>query len=408
MPLDQPADPLRTLPAGTWPRTYRPSLPARLLLAALGAALAAGGLLLSVHELRAPAGVATLSLVLIGLLLSGLGAAVVALVVTWRLVLHADRLELLLPWGGPRLVRRAEISGRRIIPIQRGTEQLVLELRTPGARPLKTTLPCARDAAFDAWLAIFPDLEAEELRRARAALLADAALGPDEAARLRTLARAHRTAWVARVAAFGSAGWAWLYPRPYGLLVVVLTLLPLAALWLVLSGRGVYSVEGLRKDPRPELLSPILVPGLALGLRALLDVNLLEARSLLPWALGGGLAMAALLAAADARLRQRWWMVPLLAALLASYPWGAFVEADVLLDGGEGESHFVRVLARRVERNKVTSYHLDLTPWGPLTGRSSATVSRELHDRVRPGGVVCVALHPGALGLRWFVVDACP
>ncbi len=56
---------------------------------------------------------------------------------------------------------------------------------------------------------------------------------------------------------------------------------------------------------------------------------------------------------------------------------------------------------------KQTSRYLELDPWGPVTERKDVAVGRRLHDAASTGDRVCVALHPGALGARWYVVLRC-
>jgi hypothetical protein len=88
--------------------------------------------------------------------------------------------------------------------------------------------------------------------------------------------------------------------------------------------------------------------------------------------------------------------------------------ADTHFDLSKGDPTPVAVLGKfttiRQSRNSSrTVYHLSLPPWGPKTTAGSIEVDEATYDRTEIGGTVCLALHPGALGLPWFTTArSCP
>lgn len=106
------------------------------------------------------------------------------------------------------------------------------------------------------------------------------------------------------------------------------------------------------------------------------------------------------------RLR-RLWVLALLAPLFSVYPWGGLTLANALLDHGAPEVFRVAVRGKHVSEGKHTSWNLELDPWGPVTERKDVDVGPRLYGAVSMGDRVCVALHPGALGTRWYVVRRC-
>jgi hypothetical protein len=336
-----------------------------------------------------------------------LGAYLIASVKVERIVLHADRVELVELGKALRSLRRDELVGWRLVPLQYGLVQLVFELRGQDRKPVKVSMLSAAPAARDPWFAGLPDLDALDRARAEAELLGSPALGADEGARRASLVWAGRIAWTLRVAAFGLCAWGWFDPRPYRAAVGALVAFPVFSLAVALAGRGRYGLEGRREDVRPELLTPILLPGLVLGLRALLDLHLVEQRPLLPLAALGTLGLVALFLAADASLRRRWWMGLLMGSLLVAHPWATAAQANVLLDHTPGERFEVPVIDKHVSQGRVTQHQLRLAPWGPVAEAEGVDVGPGLYQEVEPGETVCVELHGGALGARWFRVGRC-
>jgi hypothetical protein len=397
---------------GTWPRVYRMRRGQRLLIGGAGVVLIAGGLAGSLailaNETRGPSAWA-----LLPLLLSALGAYLVAAVRAERLVLYEDAIELTELGKGTRRLRRDEIAGLRWIPLQYGQVQLVLELRG-GRRPFKLGWVHETDPVLDGWLAAIPNLDQEERAREEAELLRSPALGASEPERVRALARARKIARALTGVAVAACAWGWLYPRPYPVAVATLGALPLVGLALLLGGRGRYAFDsgrrvlppGARTDPRPSLVVAIMFPGLVLGLRGIQDLHVLDWKPLLAGAAVGGMILAAAIAVGDPKARKA-WVLGVLVPLLAFHPWGALALANALLDRGALEVYRVSIRGKHVSSGKHTSYDLTLDPWGPVTEARSEDVGRALYEAVRVGGHVCVALRPGALGVRWYVVRRC-
>lgn len=388
---------------GVWPRIYRIRRGQRLFLGGLGLVAVVGGLLGAGALLLEPPSPRPW-IALIPLLFVALGAYLLAAIAAERLVLYEDALEFVELGRGRRRVRRDELAGRRAVPLQYGYHQLVLERRA-GKKPLKITWVHETDPVLEAWLGEIPDLDAEERARAEAELLRSAALGADPAERARRLARARRVARVLNGVAFAAGLWGWFYPRPYVAAIVALSVLPLVGLAVLLGGRGRYAFDVTRNDPRAALIPTVMVPGLALAMRAFLDLHVLDWKPLLGGAAAAGAALAVAMAAVERP--RKLWAVALVAPLFSVYPWGALTLANALLDRGAPEVFQVAVRAKRVSSGKHTSWNLELDPWGPVAERESVDVGRHLYGDVSVGDSVCVALRPGAFGARWYVVLRC-
>jgi len=81
---------------------------------------------------------------------------------------------------------------------------------------------------------------------------------------------------------------------------------------------------------------------------------------------------------------------------------------DARFDGSAPESYRVTISGMHETHGKGTSYYLELPPWGPVASADSVSVSHEMYNQLFPGAQVCMTLHRGALGLRWYKVGGCP
>jgi hypothetical protein len=391
---------------GVWPRIYRPTRGYRLFLGGLGVLALAGGVAAAVGILHDPKAPAALG-VGIGGGFALLGAFLVASVIRERVALFEDgTVEFTELFRGRTRLRPAEIAGLRSLSHQ-GVTYAFFHFREQARKPFKVGLICERDEHFDRWLAAFPDLDSVERAAAEEAILNDAALGDDPAAREAALARARLLTRLLSGAAWAAVAWGWFRPRPYEAAIATLAAIPALAVALLFAKRGVVGVDERRNDPRPSVLVPILMPGLVLTLRGLLDFHVVDARALLAWAAPLALALTGLLVAGDAQLRRRWFMPPLAFLFAAPLAWGAVAEANVLLDASPPQRHRVAVTGKHVSSGKVTTWKVTLAPFGSVETAEDADLRRADYDAIRVGDELCVALHAGRLGARWLDVRRC-
>jgi hypothetical protein len=292
-----------------------------------------------------------------------------------------------------RSLDRASIVARRIQPYQYCQ---VLELLTDatGARSLKIPLLLRFDADFEVWLASLRDLDAEE----KGAVLADLASSHDE----RSIARARMVARTLTGAVVIGGLWVFFFPRPYTAATAVNLMLPLIGLLVLARGRGLYSLDASRNDPRPSVAAALVLPGLIVMVRLVMDVSLLRPMQLVAPALALAVLLSAVAVRSDPRASR--WMLLLFPLVLIAYTGSAVVWANCALDRSQPQSFQSRIASKYVHHGKVTTYELVLGPWGPVRTSESTNVPRPVYERVEEGQAVRVVLHEGRLGMPWFKV----
>jgi hypothetical protein len=391
-----------------YPRTYRISAGYRGFFFVLGGiAVAVGSLGIAYfgtgHEMRSPLQAALMAAVC--LLFALVGAYLIIYALRTNVTLRPDAIVVQEIFTCKTLLR-ADIAARRLLPTQY-VRTLVLIPRATGQKKLKFGLAVSTDAAFASWLADIPDLDAKELSESQKALGVDPDLGFNSEERSQTIARAKNLATVLNALAFVSLFWSFTFPRPYFLLIAILSALPLIALGLLVQSQGIYQVEGRRNDARPSLALVFLLPGMALAMRALHDFHFLEWKPILSLAALLAFAMALVVAKADPATRQR--RAALLPILIfgAFYTFGLIAQANRLLDRSTPQTFQVAVVGKHISPGKSRSYYLHIDPWGPQTSGTQIPVPKSLYTSTATGQLVCVYLHPGALRIPWYAVAQC-
>lgn len=324
-----------------------------------------------------------------------------------RLTLDADGIELRGAFGARRLAL-SDVAGRRTLRSQYGTSVQIWP-KAPGAKPLRFS-PAAMnpDTRFNAWLRSVPDLDQQDRERAQAQVAADPELGGSPEERLQRLASARKSARVLGATAFAAAGWLYLYPQPYGYAVLLAALMPLVAIVIAARSHGLYRLDTGRNDVRPNIAAALLVPSIALALRAWQDLGVLDVSQATAWITG----VAALFAFCAWRVTVGGSLSAALAALFpgACYAIGVVLLGNALLDHAAGEQYRVPVLSQHITHGSRggTSYYLRLAPWGARGAAGDVRVGRAVYQLGAARHLVCVHQRPGALAIRWYLVRGCP
>lgn len=256
-------------------------------------------------------------------------------------------------------------------------------------------------------IALYPNL-ADVDPELQDALMSNPALGASEAERAQALKRAKRVAGALNVAGCAAAAWTLFNPDPYDAAVITCSVMVIACLPVLAAFKGVIHVNQEKNSPYPSVFLAILMPALVVMLRALLDFDLLDPASVVPYAcMAGALITVACFAITKELSFRRWGSLiaaPVMALAMTGYVYGVFTFANCFYDGSLPAIHTATVEGKHIVRGKHTSYNITLAPWGPRTGSEDVSVPREDYERIDTGDQVDVHLFNGRLGAAWFYV----
>jgi hypothetical protein len=385
-------------------KVYKPDWGLRLALG-FGAVLCLVLGLTSVWIAAAPSSTAAPQSVVTGMIactFMGASGLFLLCLLKWATVLYPDRVEA----RGPLRIRslpKIEIAGYRLVKPRNGLSYMKLIPKRADLKPVSVYI-FRQDAAFDRWFAGFPDLDAADLAEAEERLMAQVNLGATPFEREARLARLKTIARVFTVAACAVAGWVWLWPKPYGLALSLALAAPLIMLALVWWSKGLLSIITAKTDPRPNVGAAFLL-GFLLLQRAF-DHPILDPTPAIILGLVVGLVLLSLIAWLDPKARtSRALLGGVLFAL--AYGWSAVIIVDRLADSAPAKSFQTEVLEKWTSSGRSRSWNIKLAAWGPLTTDTTMSIASDAYDRLAIGQTVCVGLHPGALGVRWYALTRC-
>ena len=328
-------------------------------------------------------------------------------VFVFAIVLHRDRLEIH-RLGKGRVIRREDIESRQTRRVQNSPPTLELRLKDSGSSRVKLPIMWQIDNLWHAWFENIPDLDVEAAKSFEASIQANADLGATPEERRARLAGARKLTKVAILANTALCFWAFVYPRPYALVIAILVLAPWAAIWAISRAPTLYGFNAGARGAQPDLTPVLIAPGLCLSLRAFLDVHIVHFALLMPWMIAVAALTVACLVWVLPAARAKPAAILFVALLFAAYGYGASALADALLDHSATTTFPTRVERKHVSGGRNKSPELTLAPWGPGRESGDVTVSWDLYRSTRVGDTVCVGVRSGALGVPWYRVSQCP
>lgn len=332
--------------------------------------------------------------------------------------------------------RRLDVAGYRWHLFRVG-DTIEFTLKGKDGRPsgASFTLPDYRDRpGFNSWIAGLPDLTIFERDHYEGALQANAAFGPDAGRRRKAIIRHRGNLTIVNAIGVLAAVWVFVLPSVLPSAILLLcTVIPLVAIVAAAMSGGRYAVTHTLGNPKLSLFVPAFVPGVALAARFLADRGTLvfaQYASLDRWhvtlpAIACATVLTAIVGVIDRRLRLD--VLGLTVILLFAYSFGALLACDQLADTNPGTTYAQPIQSRDINETAptpsnagvrgtggagFTSYVVQIDPWGPRNLAevlpTQIEVNAGFYRALQPNDRLCMTLHPGALGWRWYTYSICP
>jgi hypothetical protein len=300
-----------------------------------------------------------------------------------------------------------QIRGRREYSTRGGT-CLVLVPKEPHVKSISVAPNFALDEAWNTWFRALPDLDAIDKQEKLAEIAADSVLGSTPEERLAKLGQARKAAAALAVTAVVAAVLAFFeLARPVA--AVLLTVLPWAAIYLLYQSPMLYRVGGVKSDPRMGLDLPVWIPCFGLAITATAGAHHVSMGPALWLICLSGIALAAALVRPMLHSGRGFGILIASLALSIGYGVGLGFAANRFLDYAPAQAYRAEIASMSTSTGRHgTTYYLHLNPWGPMTEEDKVDVSSSLYRSLKEGDTVCLELHPGALKMGWYTVEACP
>jgi len=206
---------------------------------------------------------------------------------------------------------------------------------------------------------------------------------------------------------FGLCLWAVFYPHPQAVVIAALAIAPPVAVTVAFLSRGAISLNNRRGQSRRTIGWLLLFPAIALGTRAAIDHTLVDYQGALISAGLLGCFFAAAAVSSEHEFRTFAWVSGMV-VLGAVWGWGGVVEANALLERSAVQIARTTVTGKRHHAGyRSEAYELEIAPTPWVEPGSLLAVNQAAYEKARVGSVVCLGLHTGSLGWRWYQSVAC-
>lgn len=216
------------------------------------------------------------------------------------------------------------------------------------------------------------------------------------------------------VVAIAICFWTFFFPTHlYTVGLSLSVLLPLWAIAIEMRTKGALGFEARRGGRYPlSLATIILLPALALGTRAGIDLNFDSYTHLIAAAGLSALAIFALFWRFDPQLRGDLNQSATIAIFAVAYCYGALAFADVMLDASSGQNTRAEVHSKRIHvsggpKGSSVWYQVKVDPEASPAGANWINVQPDLWDSFHRGDTVCVHVGTGLLAIPWYAVGRC-
>jgi len=297
-----------------------------------------------------------------------------------------------------------EIAGFRIIPTQY-VKTLSVVSKNPRFKKMTISLTLERQAEFLEWMECnLTNLDKAEYQQGLVEIYQNEKLGESPEEKAAAYKQAKKWCRLLSGAATGAGLWAMFFPQPYDAAIWTLICLPFVGLLFLKRFEGIARFNAKKNGAYPSVDAAFLMPGLAMGLRALFDWHVLEWNSF--WAVFAAIACGYFIISICVARDIRRTAMTISTCCLFSVIYGA--GATITLNGMLADSKFTRyhaeVLKKHVSTGKTTTYYLTLSPWRNRTEKEDVTVSRSTYSEYKQGDTAEILVRTGKFGIPYYIV----
>ena len=203
--------------------------------------------------------------------------------------------------------------------------------------------------------------------------------------------------------------WTLFFTDPYQISILACIATPLIAIVLIHFSKGMIRLDEFNNSMHPNLTFAILAPSIVMVLRALFDYNVITYSNIWKPCIILTLVLLGLLFTGKNKFNFKkvndYFTMFAFSLFTFGYAYGAIVCLNGMYDSSTPVDYEVRIIDKRVDTGKHTSYHFELAPWGSYSEKNEITVSRELYEKKAIQNTVQVHTKKGWFNIPWYFVS---
>jgi len=255
----------------------------------------------------------------------------------------------------------------------------------------------------------FIELDSHEAKQEEQQILTNNEFGINTHTREYKLSEARKVAKYINIIGGLTCAWLWFYPRPYLLSLSIGMIIPALAFISIYVYRGLIRFDEKNNSAHPSIIYGFFLPSSALLIRAIMDYEILEYKSLWIAISVTTITLTLLLFVGTKEIKFKnkflnYFTTLSLSGIILCYSFGTYVISNCLFDKSEPKIFKSEVTDKEISSGNSTTYYLTLKPWGPRTETERVSVAKDEFETTDNGDTVHIYLRQGLLKTPWFYV----
>ena len=331
----------------------------------------------------------------------------------YRLSLTADRYSIMIKNAfSVRTILLSDIDGyRRVSSGYRWSKDYVFIVLKNGGKRIRIPQTLGGRPELLRWLADnYTDIDLRENRKELEVLLENEQFGAtrqDRMARLKSARNFEKYSGIAGLVLFF---WSFFESQPYELTMIVLFVMPWAAVAVTWYYKGLMKLYKKKSSPYPSMVPVMFFTIFSAWVSVLRDYQLYEIEKR-AWLLFAGAAMLAAMICVfvcwqgivtSGRKVLTYSFIFVLAGL---YSYSLLIFTNCYYDRSNPDVYPVEVRGKRMTSGNSASYYLELSAWGPYKNGKQTEVPRSFYEGVKEQDQVNVVSKKGKWKMGWFWLE---
>ncbi len=201
----------------------------------------------------------------------------------------------------------------------------------------------------------------------------------------------------------------WIYPRFYHIQVILCALLPVIGIIVFKTSKGMIKLDEKPNSAHPNILSTLIAPSGALAIRALMDISIFDFSNFWKPAIAIFVVLV-FMVIWDSYVKYDFKKVvsyfSIIGILIFSgmYSYGFVISTNTAFDESQPSVYKAKIIDKRKNSGKTTTYYLKLSEWGPQTEIKEVSVSRDIYDSKEIGDSAMVYFNHGLYEIPYYFV----
>ncbi|TKG94298.1 hypothetical protein EYV94_13520 [Puteibacter caeruleilacunae] len=343
-------------------------------------------------------------LVPISLLLEFVGIMAIMELIKGKLIISNDRITIVEAFKTKTLLF-TDIKGYRQIQ-----GYLTFFPIDQQKKKIKANTYYGNSARLLAWVyQNFKDLDHEETINDEQEIFKNEEYGRTSKERKNKLKKAKKITKILNISAWVVAAFLWFYPEFYKIQIMLCALIPIIGLIVMNRSKGLIRLDEKTNSARPNILSTVFIPSLALLIRSSKDCEIFDYSNFWNYAIVICLILFIMVVKElkeNYNFKQGTTYVALIGFLMfgAMYTYGLIITSNLAFNDNEPSAYKTEVLEKRISTGKHTSYYLKIDKWGPQNEIEEVSVSKSMYEKKKIGDSAIVYFNTGALDIPYYMV----